>query len=29
LWTLREGKAVSMRTFPEPEKALEATGIEE
>ena len=29
LWTLRDGKAAAMRLFPEPEKALEAAGIEE
>ena len=27
LWTLRDGKTVSMRLFPEPEKALEAAGL--
>jgi ketosteroid isomerase-like protein len=26
LWAFRDGKAVSMRMFPEPEKALEAAG---
>lgn len=29
LWTLHEGKTVSMRLFPEPEKALEAAGLSE
>jgi ketosteroid isomerase-like protein len=29
LWTLRAGKTVSMRLFPEPEKALEAAGLRE
>jgi ketosteroid isomerase-like protein len=29
LWTLRDGKTVSMRLFPEPEKALEAAGLQE
>ena len=29
LWTLRGGKTVSMRLFPEPEKALEAAGLRE
>jgi ketosteroid isomerase-like protein len=29
LWTFREGKAVSNRIFPEPEKAFEAAGLRE
>ena len=29
LWVFREGKAVSIRIFPEPEKALEAAGLRE
>ena len=29
LWTFREGKIVSMRMFPKPEKALEAAGLRE
>jgi|ERR687898_3413587 ketosteroid isomerase-like protein len=29
LWTIRDGKALSMRIFPEPEKALEAAGLRE
>jgi ketosteroid isomerase-like protein len=29
LWTLRDGKVVSMRMFPKPEKALEAAGLRE
>jgi len=29
LWTIRDGKLVSLRTFPEPEKALEAAGLRE
>jgi ketosteroid isomerase-like protein len=29
LWTLRGGKVVSVRMFPEPEKALEAAGLRE
>ena len=29
LWTLRDGKTVSMRLFPEPETALEAAGLAE
>jgi ketosteroid isomerase-like protein len=29
LWTFRDGKALSMRIFPEPEKALEAVGLRE
>ena len=29
LWTLRGGKAVSMRMFPKPEEALEAAGLRE
>jgi uncharacterized protein len=27
LWTLRDGAVVSMRMFPQPEKALEAAGL--
>jgi len=27
LWAFRDGKAVSMRMFPEPEKALETAGL--
>jgi ketosteroid isomerase-like protein len=27
LWTFRESKAVSIRIFPDPEKALEAVGL--
>jgi ketosteroid isomerase-like protein len=29
LWTFRDDKALSMRIFPEPEKALEAAGLSE
>jgi ketosteroid isomerase-like protein len=29
LWAFRDGKAVSMRMFPEPENALEAAGLRE
>jgi ketosteroid isomerase-like protein len=29
LWTIRDGKAASMRLFPEPQKALEAAGLAE
>jgi ketosteroid isomerase-like protein len=29
IWTIRQGKVVSMRIFPEPEKALEAAGLRE
>jgi len=29
LWTIRNGKVVSMRLFPQPEKALEAAGLSE
>ena len=29
LWTIREGKVVSMRLFPRPEEALEAAGLRE
>jgi ketosteroid isomerase-like protein len=29
LWTLRDGKVVSMRMFPKPETALEAAGLSE
>jgi ketosteroid isomerase-like protein len=29
LWTLKDGKVVSTRLFPEPEKALEAAGLRE
>jgi ketosteroid isomerase-like protein len=29
LWSIRDGKAVSIRIFPEPEKALEAAGLRE
>jgi ketosteroid isomerase-like protein len=29
LWTMRDGKAVAMQIFPEPEKALEAAGLSE
>jgi ketosteroid isomerase-like protein len=27
VWTIREGEVVSVRGFPEPEKALEAVGL--
>ena len=29
LWALRDGKALSLWIFPEPEKALEAAGLRE
>jgi ketosteroid isomerase-like protein len=29
LWTIRDGAVVSMRMFPQPEKALEAAGLSE
>jgi ketosteroid isomerase-like protein len=29
IWTIRQGKVVSMRIFPEPEKALQAAGLRE
>jgi ketosteroid isomerase-like protein len=29
VWTIRDGAVVSMRGFPEPEKALEAVGLSE
>ena len=29
LWAFRDGKATSIRVFPEPEKALEAAGLSE
>src|SRR5262245_35115365 len=29
VWTIRESEVVSMRGFPEPEKALEAVGLSE
>jgi ketosteroid isomerase-like protein len=29
LWTIRDGVALSLRMFPEPEKALEAAGLRE
>ena len=29
LWTIRDGAVVSMRFFPQPEKALEAAGLRE
>jgi ketosteroid isomerase-like protein len=29
LWTLRDGKAVSMQIFPKPQEALEAAGLQE
>ena len=29
LWTLREGVALSVESFPDPEKALEAAGLSE
>jgi ketosteroid isomerase-like protein len=29
LWTIRDGKVVSLRIFPEPEEALEAAGLRE
>jgi ketosteroid isomerase-like protein len=29
LWMFREGKVISVRMFPEPEKALEAVGLRE
>jgi ketosteroid isomerase-like protein len=29
LWTVREGTILSMKTFPAPEKALEAAGLSE
>jgi ketosteroid isomerase-like protein len=29
LWTLRDGKAVSMQIFPKPHEALEAAGLSE
>ena len=29
LWTIRVGEILSMTTFPEPEKALEAAGLSE
>lgn len=28
LWTFRDGKVASMRLFPQPEKALEAAGLQ-
>jgi ketosteroid isomerase-like protein len=28
-WTVRDGAIVSMKTFPEPERALEAAGLRE
>ena len=29
IWTIRDGVVVSMHSFPEPEKALEAAGLSE
>ena len=29
LWTLRDGTILSMKSFPDPEKALEAVGLSE
>jgi ketosteroid isomerase-like protein len=29
LWTIRDGTVLSLRIFPEPEKALEAAGLRE
>jgi ketosteroid isomerase-like protein len=29
LWTIRDGKRLSMRMFPKPEEALEAAGLRE
>jgi ketosteroid isomerase-like protein len=29
LWTLRDGTILSMKTFPDPEKAIEAAGLSE
>jgi len=29
LWTVRDGTILSMKTFPAPEKALEAAGLQE
>ncbi len=29
LWTLRDGKILSMKSFPDPEKAVEALGLSE
>ena len=29
IWTLRDGRILSMRSFPDPEKALEAAGLRE
>jgi ketosteroid isomerase-like protein len=29
IWTIREGVAVSLRGFPNPEEALEAAGLRE
>jgi ketosteroid isomerase-like protein len=29
LWAFRDGKVLSMRMFPEPEKAFEAAGLRE
>jgi ketosteroid isomerase-like protein len=29
LWTIRDGKVVSMRFFPKPKEALEAAGLSE
>src|SRR4051812_24803168 len=29
IWTIRDGKVLSMRSFPDPEKALEAVGLRE
>jgi uncharacterized protein len=29
LWTVREGRILSMKSFPDPDKALEAVGLSE
>ncbi len=29
LWTLRDGRAVSMQMFPKPQEAVEAAGLRE
>src|SRR5436190_17237862 len=29
IWTIRDGKVLSMNSFPDPEKALEAAGLSE
>ena len=27
IWTIRDGRIVSMRSFPDPQKAFEAVGL--